>query len=139
MIEPVRSERSFGVTAELKPAQRRNLLALLNSEVYPDVLDVMEMCCIETETKLINTDPSDESAVLANHRMAKAAWQMFTHMQEKIVRETQLYLRSIEKAPVVPKLTPQEQWMEETLNPTLAQSDEEEILSNGAIQWNTKS
>lgn len=129
MSEPIRSERTFGVTAELKPAQRRNLLALINSEVYPDVLDVLEMCCIETETKLINTEPSDESAVLANHRMAKAAWQMFTHMQEKIAAETRVYLRSIEKAPVVPKLTPQEQWAESTLNPTLYAPDEEEILS----------
>lgn len=129
MTEPIRTERSFGVTAELKPAQRRNLLALLNSEVYPDVLDVLEMCCIETETNLINTDPSNESAVLANHRMAKAAWQMFTHMQQKIEDETRVYLRSIEKPPAVPKLTPQEQWIDETLNPILASpSDEEEIL-----------
>ena len=128
MSEPIRNERSFGVTAELKPAQRRNLLALINSEVYPDVLDVLEMCCIETETTLINTDPSDEPAVLANHRMTKAAWQMFTHMQEKIVAETRVYLRSIEKAPVVPKLTPEEQWTDNTLNPTLLPSDEEEIL-----------
>lgn len=119
-MEPLRTARTFGVTAELKPAQRRNLLALQNSEVYGDILDCLEMVCIETETVLINTDPADETSVLANHRMAKAAWQMFTHLQEKIASESNLYLRSVAKPPPVPKLTPEEQWREGTLNPTIA-------------------
>lgn len=120
MTEPeIRTERSFGVTAELKPAQRRNLLALRNSEVYPDLLDVLEMVCIETETNLINTDAADESAVLANHKMAKAAWQLFTHMQEKIESESKLFLASQAKQPPIPELTEQEQYLEHLLNPTL--------------------
>lgn len=119
MMEPeTRTERTFGVTAELKPIQRRNLLNLRNSEVYPDLLDVIEMVCIETETQLINTDAADEKAVLANHKMAKAAWQMFTHMQEKIDDEVKLYLASQVKQPPVPELTPREQWMENLLDPT---------------------
>jgi len=128
MTEPLRTERTFGVTAELRPIQRRNLLAFRNSEVYPDVLDVLEMVCIETETKLINTDPADEPAVLANHRMAKAAWQMFTHMQQKIEAESQLYLRSVAQQPPVPELTSTEQWVENVLNPIRPAPEEEDYV-----------
>ena len=129
MIEEIRTERTFGVTSELKPAQRMRLLALSNSEVYPDVLDVMEMVCIEEETKLINTDPADEAAVLANHKMAKAAWLIFTHLQEKITSEGRLYLRSIEKKPPVPALTAQEQLIENILDPTHPMPEEDEPLN----------
>lgn len=115
---PIRTERTFGVTAELRPIQRRNLLNLIRSEMYPDLLDVMEMVCIETETRLINTDPADENSVLANHRMAKAAWQMFTHMQEKIEFETKLYLSSVVKPTPVPEMTREEQEIENILDPT---------------------
>lgn len=121
----LRTERSFGVTAQLTSAQRRNLLALMNSEVWPDLLDVMEMVCIEVETKLINTDPANEADVLANHRMAKAAWQVFTHMQEKVANETALYLRSIERPAPIPALTQREQWEENILNPTLPAPEED--------------
>lgn len=124
----IRTERSFGVTGELRPMQRQHLLAFVNSEVYPDVLDVLEMVCIETETKLINTEPANEAEVLANHRMAKAAWQMFTHMQEKIATEAAAYLRSVAKKPPVPALTPQEQLIENILDPTRPAPDEEEPI-----------
>jgi hypothetical protein len=115
---PIRTERTFGVTAELRPIQRRNLLNLIRSEMYPDLLDVMEIVCIETETRLINTDAADEKSVLANHRMAKAAWQMFTHMQEKIEFETKLYLSSVVKPTPVPEMTREEQEIENILDPT---------------------
>jgi hypothetical protein len=127
-VSEIRTERSFGVTGELRPMQRQHLLAFLNSEVYPDVLDVLEMVCIETETKLINTEPANEAEVLANHRMAKAAWQMFTHMQEKIAIEAAAYLRSVEKKPPVPELSPQEQLIENILDPTRPAPDEEEPI-----------
>lgn len=114
----IRTERSFGVTAQLRPQQRMHLTHFLNSEVYTDVLDVMEMVCIEIETTLINTDAEDEAAVLANHKMAKAAWQMFAHIQEKILEQSKLYLASVAKKPPVPDLTPEEQLQENILNPT---------------------
>jgi hypothetical protein len=123
----IRTERSFGVTGELRPMQRQHLLAFVNSEVYPDVLDVLEMVCIETETRLINTDPADAESVLANHRMAKAAWQMFTHMQEKIGSEAALYLQSIEKRPPVPAQPPYEQLVDNILDPTRPPPDEEDF------------
>lgn len=128
MIEPLRTERTFGVTSELKPAQRMRLTAFLNSEVYPDVLDVMEMVCIEQESKLINTEAEEESAVLANHKLTKAAWQMFVHVQQKIADEAALYLRSVQKQPPVPQLTDRERFEENLLNPTLAGPEDDEFM-----------
>ena len=127
-MSDIRTERTFGVTAELKPAQRMRLLALANSDVFPDVLDVMEMVCIEEETKLLNTDPADEAAVLANHKMAKSAWLIFTHLQEKIQSEAQLYLRSVERKPPVPALSAREQLIENILDPTHQMPEEDEPL-----------
>jgi hypothetical protein len=126
MNEPeIRTERTFGVTASLRPLQRMHLLAFQNSEVYPDVLDVIEMVCIETETVLLNTDAANEAEVLANHKMAKAAWQMFIHMQEKIDSEAKLYLQSIAKQPPIPPLTHDEQIIENILDVTRPLSGEE--------------
>jgi|SRR5579872_5180706 hypothetical protein len=113
----IRTERRFGVTAQLEPNQRRNLNALRNSEVWDDLLDVLEQTCIEIETDLINTPADEEAAVLANYRMAKSAWKMFTHFQEKIFLESSLYLDSVAKKPPVPELTPEEQFIENTLDP----------------------
>lgn len=119
MIETsVRTERRFGVTAELTAQQRRNLFQVRNTEAWSDVLDVMEMCCIETETHLINTDADDEAAVLANHKMAKAAWQIFTHLQQKIDDEISHYLSNVAKKPSVPESTAEEQLVENILDPT---------------------
>lgn len=124
----MRTERTFGVTAELKPVQRRNLHNLEHSEVYPDLLDVMEMVCIEHETNLINTDAADEAAVLANHKMAKAAWQVFTHMQEKIHSEAQTFLVSVAKPTPVPALTAEEMRIENLLDPTKPLPEDEDYL-----------
>ena len=126
-MNEIRTERTFGVTAELKPRQRQQLTLFLDSEVYKDVLDVLEMVCIETETKLINTDPAKPEEVLANHHMAKAAWQMFTHMQEKIVDESNRYIRSIERTPPVPALTPMEKLTANILDPTQPAPEEEDF------------
>jgi hypothetical protein len=127
MEQTIRTERSFGVTAELDTVQRRNLHNLRHSEIYPDLLDVLEMVCIEKETDLINTDPADEKAVLANHRMAKAAWQIFTHMQEKIYCESQAFLASVAKPTPVPTQTREEQRIDHLLNPTLPAPDEDYV------------
>jgi hypothetical protein len=126
MIEnAIRSERRFGVTAELTPLQRRNLFQIRSSEVWPDLLDVMEMCCIEIETQLINTAAEREAEVLANHKMAKAAWQIFTHLQEKVDKEISLYVNSNAATATLPLLTAEEQLVENILDPTRqAPSDE---------------
>jgi hypothetical protein len=113
-----RTERSFGVTSALTPEARRNLFVIRNNEGWRDVLDVMEMCCIEMETKLINTEPAAEADVLANHRMAKAAWQIFTHLQTKIDDEISLYLSGVAKQPLIPEMSREEQDIENILDPT---------------------
>jgi hypothetical protein len=119
MIEnAIRTERRFGVTAELTPLQRRNLFQVRNSEAWSDVLDVMEMCCIEIETQLINTAADREAEVLANHKMAKAAWQIFTHLQQKMDDEVASYLSSTAKQPSIPGITAEEQLIENILDPT---------------------
>lgn len=120
-MKEIRTERSFGVTGSLEPIQRRNLLSVRESEGWPDLLDVMEMCCIEMETDLINTAAENESAVVANHKMAKAAWKIFTHFQTKVDEEIALYMASVAPQPLVPELTPQEQWIEAVLDPTKPQ------------------
>jgi hypothetical protein len=135
MTDPERrTERTFGVTAELKPIQRRNLLNLRNSEVYPDLLDVMEMVCIETESVLMNTDPANKSAVLENHKMAKAAWLVFIHMQDKIAEESKLFLSSQVEQPPIPELTQREQWIENILDPTRPAPVEDNWANEEEIQ-----
>lgn len=116
-MNEIRTERSFGVTAELKTVQKARLSALYVSETWPDALDVMEQCCIEIETELINTPAADTAAVLANHQMAQAAWKIFTHFQEKVKAETFLYQESIAPRTPVPLLTAKEQWTEHVLDP----------------------
>lgn len=118
MSDPIRTERRFGVTAQLTAQQRRNIMQVRSSPEWQDVLDVMEMCCIETESRLLNTDPEQELEVLANHKMAKAAWQIFTHLQEKIDSEISLYMDSMTKQPLIPDLTADEQEQENILDPT---------------------
>lgn len=113
-----RTERTFGVTGQLQPRQRMHLLSFRNSEVYPDVLDVIEMVCIEMESVLINTPAENEAAVLAAHKKAQAAWQIFVHLQQKIEDESKAYLQSVAKQPPVPELTYQEQLIENILDPT---------------------
>lgn len=118
MQDVIRTERRFGVTGKLTPSQVRNLFALRNSETWPDLLDVMEQCCIEVETVLINTDADKEAEVLANHKMAKAAWMIFTHLQEKLNDVVSSYTASVEKPLFVPPITAEEMERENILNPT---------------------
>jgi hypothetical protein len=118
MSDPIRTERRFGVTSQLSAQQRRNLMNVRNSAEWQDILDVMEMCCIEIETVLINTSTDKEAEVLANHKMAKAAWLIFTHLQEKIDTEISIYLASTTQQPLVPEMTFAEQEQENILDPT---------------------
>jgi hypothetical protein len=121
MTDAIRTERRFGVTAELTPLQRRNLLTMRSMPEWQDVLDVMEMVCIEIEGDLINTSTEKEAEVLAKHKMTKAAWLVFTHLQQKMEIEISLYLESIARKPPVPEMTWAEQEIENILDPTRPQ------------------
>lgn len=134
MKEEVRTERRFGVTASLEPIQRRNLFNVRNSEAWPDVLDVLEQCCIEIETRLINTEVENEKAVLANHKLAKAAWVIFIQFQEKIDAEIAVFVASVAPKRAVPELTPQEALIENILDPTKPYYDEAEESGDAGIQ-----
>lgn len=118
MGEAVRTERRVGVTGELRPIQRRNLMSLRHSEVWDDLLDLMEMACIEKETELINTDPADKEQVLARHIVAKTMWVTFAHMQERIDVEIALYTASITPQPIRPEPDDEELERENILDPT---------------------
>jgi hypothetical protein len=117
-MREVRTERTVGVTSQLAPHQRMHLLALRESEAWPDLLDVLEMVCIEKETDLINTDPADRVRVLENHKMAKAAWQLFTYMQKKVDEEIALYKISVTPQRPAPEPTDEEMLIENILDPT---------------------
>jgi hypothetical protein len=99
----IRTERRFGVTAQLDVNALRRIYSMRSSDVWHDLLDVMEQCCIEIESALINTEADDENAVLANHKMSKAAWQIFTHFQTRIDAEINTYLSSLLPTPTVPR------------------------------------
>ena len=114
----IRTERSFGVTGQLESNQRVHLMHLRNSEAWPDLLDVMEMVCIELETALINTDAAKPEDVLANHRMAKAAWLIFTLMQQKVDTEISSHLVNAQPKPFIPEMTEEEAERENILDPT---------------------
>jgi hypothetical protein len=59
--------------------------------------------------------------------MSKAAWQIFTHLQQKVDDQISLYLNSINREPPTPRATPEEQWIENTLDPTRSFVDSREI------------
>ena len=115
----IRTERRFGVTAKLDPNALRRIYAMRSSDVWEDLLDVMEQCCIEIESALINTDADNENAVLANHKMSKAAWQIFTHFQERIDAEMGTYLSSLLPTPTAPTRPYEDLEREHLLNPVL--------------------
>jgi L-rhamnose mutarotase len=118
MNEEIRVERRVSVTEKITPSAARNLYALSHSETWPDLLDVLERCCIEIESALISVDVKDTVAVLENHKLSKAAWVIFGRMQERIIEAGNAYWSEVATQPVVPRLTPEEQEREYTLNPT---------------------
>ena len=126
MIEAIRSERRFGVTAQLTSAQQMRLYAFINSDTWPDLLDIMEMVCIEQESKLLNTEAADEAKVLAEHKMSKAAWQIFVHMQEKIAEQANYYRTMIATEPARQALSKDERYLENLLDPTRGNLDDAE-------------
>jgi hypothetical protein len=117
MISPIRTERRFGVTATMTPRAIANLFVLRTSATWDDLLDVLEQCCIEIETGLINTPVESDAAVLAQHKFTKSAWMVFTHMQEKVDQSVAIYQASVSKEPVQPPLSEEEMERENITNP----------------------
>lgn len=87
----VRSEKTFS-SGQLTSVQRGDLFQLTKHPGYTALLDLMEMLCIAQETNLVNVPVTEEKAVLAEHRMSKAFWQIFTGLQKRVQNECDLFL-----------------------------------------------
>lgn len=116
MSEGIRTERRFGVTSKLTPEALRLLFVMRHHEGWPHLLDVMEMVCIEIESDLINTNSEEEAAVLAKHKMSKAAWMVFTHLQIKIDDEVSRFILSANQ-PLGSDKSDEEREVENIVNP----------------------
>jgi hypothetical protein len=84
--QPIRTERSHGLKAAPPEDEKQALYNLVNSAGWTALLNVLERCCIEQETRLINRDVEDDKGILAEHKMSKAYWQIFTRMQRDVLR-----------------------------------------------------
>lgn len=92
MSEMIRSERTHGLKERLNAGERAHLLVVRNMPGYQVLLDIMEKACIEQETRLINVPVDNEALIVAEHRMAKAFWQVFTGVQNKVEEEINIHL-----------------------------------------------
>ena len=90
--DEIRTERSFDLKGKLSMQQQEALFALRQSAGYSTLLDVIEMACIEQETRLINVDVTEPERIIAEHRMAKAFWQIFVALQKKVEYECNEYV-----------------------------------------------
>jgi hypothetical protein len=127
-MNEIRTERRFGVTSQLNPEARRHLFNIRQHDGWPVVLDVIEMVCIELEGELINTAPEDEAAILAKHKMSKAAWQIFEHVQVKIEDEISRYISGVATKPPEPLLSDAEREELNIMNPLNFLPDENTAL-----------
>jgi hypothetical protein len=89
---PARVPNTAGLRSKLGVEQQAALFRLSEHPGYQVLLDVIEMACVEQDTRLINTDASTPEAVLTEHRMSKAFWQIFVAIQKKIEFERGEYL-----------------------------------------------
>jgi hypothetical protein len=86
-----------GLKSKLSTGQQQALYQLSEHPGYAVLLDVMEMACIEQDTRLINTDAAKPEDVLNEHRMSKTFWQIFVAVQKKVAYEREEYLGTLEK------------------------------------------
>lgn len=98
MSDETRTERTQGLKERLIPAERAALLQIRHTDGYEVLLDIMEKACVEQETRLINLDVSEEPRILAEHKMAKAFWQVFVALQTKVEVEISIHLAAIADA-----------------------------------------
>lgn len=96
ITDQVRTERSYGMQGHLDAGQRASLLQVRNMPGYEVLLDLIEKLCIEQETKLINTETTAERDIIAEHRMAKAFWQIFAGLQKQVNREINLHMQELQ-------------------------------------------
>jgi hypothetical protein len=100
MSDEIRKARTHGLRERLDPADRGHLLQIRFMPGYEVLLDLIEMACIEQETRLINVPVEDESTIVAEHKMAKAFWQVFQALQRKVNTEVNFQMQLEEESKV---------------------------------------
>ena len=80
-----RTTRTLKVT-ELKISdEEKELLAQLYKDSrYEALLNVLERACIEIETAHFSVSMGDPEAILGGFAVAKAAWKLFTFIQQQV-------------------------------------------------------
>lgn len=76
---------------ELSHLQRAHLSALVSTDGFKVLKDIMELECEKFKVCLINADPSNASAVLAAHNLAKSAAQFYVAVMNRINAEVEAY------------------------------------------------
>jgi hypothetical protein len=95
-VSEIRTERTHGLKDQLSSRGRAGLVSIRHSDGYEALLDLMEMCCVEQETRLINVEVENTEKVVAEHKMSKAFWQVFVGLQKKVEVEIALHLGLLE-------------------------------------------
>ena len=84
MLTP-RTQRTLSVRDQtFSPEKLQRIARLALDTGYEDLLDIMEMACIQQETALINTPVEQADRVLGEHCLAQASWQFFTYVQKQV-------------------------------------------------------
>jgi hypothetical protein len=91
-MSTIRTERSHGLQERLNGSERASLVQIRHMPGYEVLLDMMEKACIEQETRLINTPVANARKIVAEHRMSKAFWQVFTSFQRQVETEINIHL-----------------------------------------------
>lgn len=94
--QAIRAQNTFA-KVQLTADRRSLLFSLRHHPGYEVFLDMMESVCVEQETTLINAPASETAVVLAEHKMAKAFWQVFVSTQKKIEFECAEHLSAAKR------------------------------------------
>jgi hypothetical protein len=94
-----RTERTHGLKSEPDQNEKQALFNLVNSPAWGVLLDILERACIHQETRLINCEVVDTERIIAEHRMAKAYWQIFIAMQKFVHQAAREFAGIAEEVP----------------------------------------
>jgi hypothetical protein len=76
---------------QLDTVKRSNLIALLTSQGWPILKEIMEAECNKFNVALLNCPPGKTEEVLARHALAKAAAQVVTAIITRLNAEMEIY------------------------------------------------
>jgi hypothetical protein len=83
----IRESRTLSLSnVPLSIDEKAQLATLYNDPRYDTLLDVFERGCILQDTKLVNTPAHEEVAVLAEHKLSKAFWELLVWVQAVVLQ-----------------------------------------------------